>query len=215
VGGRADATAEAGGQAGNHRRVALCDDYAPAWLVLISSAVVVRRTCQRGGPSADMHAHSRIADLGCDTGERGHWWLVTEEWDAPRRVLGANAVVSRRLRISTDPKRGLPEVDRDGIRACGMGHLRRRCTGRRCHALTGLLFVAVSVKGTALWESQALRSGAAQRLVLFMTPVMIAVVVVAPNHRQLSAGNCWRWQSCPLPLCSSWTGVPVTPASLA
>lgn len=48
-------------------------------------------------------------------------------------------------------------------------------------ALTGLLFVALSVKGTALSESPALRSRAAQTLVLFMTSVLIAVVVVAPQ----------------------------------
>jgi hypothetical protein len=207
------------GQAGNHRACGAVRRLRARLVVLISSVVVVRRTCQRGGPSADMHAHSRIVDLGCDTGERGHWWLVTEEWDAPRRLLGANpvadAVVSRRLRISTDPKRGLSEADAMGYVLAAWATFGGGALAAVAGALTGLLFVALSVKGTALWESQALRSGAAQRLVLFMTPVMIAVVVVAPNHRQLSAGNCWRWQSCPVPLCSSWTGVPVTPASLA
>jgi hypothetical protein len=48
-------------------------------------------------------------------------------------------------------------------------------------ALTGLLFVAVSVKGSALVESSALSSRAAQTLVLFMTSVMTAVVLVAPQ----------------------------------
>ena len=48
-------------------------------------------------------------------------------------------------------------------------------------ALTGLLFVALSVKATALAESPALRSRAAQTLVLFMTSVLIAVVLVAPQ----------------------------------
>ncbi len=48
-------------------------------------------------------------------------------------------------------------------------------------ALTGLLFVALSVKGTALSKSRALASRAAQTLVLFMTSVMIAVVLVAPQ----------------------------------
>ena len=48
-------------------------------------------------------------------------------------------------------------------------------------ALTGLLFVALSVKGTALSESRALSSRAAQTLVLFMTSVMIAVILVAPQ----------------------------------
>jgi hypothetical protein len=48
-------------------------------------------------------------------------------------------------------------------------------------ALTGLLFVALSVKGTALSASRALRSRAAQTLVLFLTSVMIAIVLVAPQ----------------------------------
>jgi hypothetical protein len=37
-------------------------------------------------------------------------------------------------------------------------------------ALTGLLFVALSIKGAALDASLALRSRAAQTLVLFVTP---------------------------------------------
>jgi hypothetical protein len=48
-------------------------------------------------------------------------------------------------------------------------------------ALTGLLFVALSVKGTALSKSRPLTSRAAQTLVLFMTSVMIAVMLVAPQ----------------------------------
>jgi hypothetical protein len=48
-------------------------------------------------------------------------------------------------------------------------------------ALTGLLFVARSVKGTALSKSAPLRFRAAQTLVLFMTSVMIAVVLAAPQ----------------------------------
>jgi hypothetical protein len=50
-------------------------------------------------------------------------------------------------------------------------------------ALTGLLFVALSVKGAALAESISLRSRAAQTLVLFMTSVLIAVLLVAPQPR--------------------------------
>lgn len=49
-------------------------------------------------------------------------------------------------------------------------------------ALTGLLFVALSVKGTALAASPALISRAAQTLALFMTSVLIAVVLVAPQR---------------------------------
>ena len=48
-------------------------------------------------------------------------------------------------------------------------------------ALTGLLFVAVSVKSGVLAASLSLRSRAAQTLVLFMTSVLIAVLLVAPQ----------------------------------
>lgn len=48
-------------------------------------------------------------------------------------------------------------------------------------ALTGLLFVALSVKGAALSASLMLRSRAAQTLALFMTSVVIAVVLTAPQ----------------------------------
>jgi hypothetical protein len=48
-------------------------------------------------------------------------------------------------------------------------------------ALVGLLFVAVSVKGEALAKSLSLRSRAAQTLVLFMTSVLVAVLLVAPQ----------------------------------
>jgi hypothetical protein len=48
-------------------------------------------------------------------------------------------------------------------------------------ALTGLLFVAVSVKAAALAGSLSLRSRAAQTLALFMTSVLVALVLVAPQ----------------------------------
>ena len=48
-------------------------------------------------------------------------------------------------------------------------------------ALTGLLFVALPVKGDALAASRGLRSRAAQTLVLFMISVLIAVLLVAPQ----------------------------------
>jgi hypothetical protein len=48
-------------------------------------------------------------------------------------------------------------------------------------ALTGLLFVAVSVKSDVLAASLSLRSRAAQTLVLFMTSVLTAVLLVAPQ----------------------------------
>jgi len=48
-------------------------------------------------------------------------------------------------------------------------------------ALTGLLFVAVSVKGAAMAASLRLRSRAAETLVLFMISVLTAVFLVAPQ----------------------------------
>jgi hypothetical protein len=48
-------------------------------------------------------------------------------------------------------------------------------------ALTGLLFVALSVKGEALAASRSLRSRAAQTLVLFMISAITAVLLVAPQ----------------------------------
>lgn len=48
-------------------------------------------------------------------------------------------------------------------------------------ALTGLLFVALSVKGNVLAASRTLSSRAAETLVLFMTSVLIAVLLVAPQ----------------------------------
>jgi hypothetical protein len=48
-------------------------------------------------------------------------------------------------------------------------------------ALTGLLFVAVSVRSDVLAASLSLRSRAAQTLVLFMASVLTAVLLVAPQ----------------------------------
>jgi hypothetical protein len=48
-------------------------------------------------------------------------------------------------------------------------------------ALTGLLFVALSVKSDVLAASRRLSSRAAETLVLFMISVLIAVVLVAPQ----------------------------------
>jgi hypothetical protein len=50
-------------------------------------------------------------------------------------------------------------------------------------ALTGLLFVAVSIKGEALAKSRSLTSRAAQTLVLFMTSAIVAILLVAPQPR--------------------------------
>jgi hypothetical protein len=46
-------------------------------------------------------------------------------------------------------------------------------------ALTGLLFVAVSIKSDALAASRSLASRAAQTLVLFITPAISAVLLKA------------------------------------
>jgi hypothetical protein len=48
-------------------------------------------------------------------------------------------------------------------------------------ALTGLLFVALSVKSDVLAASRSLSSRAAETLVLFMISVLIAVFLVAPQ----------------------------------
>lgn len=59
----------------------------------------------------------------------------------------------------------------------GFGEALAAVTG----ALTGLLFVALSVKGEVLAKSLSLRSRAAQTLVLFMTSVLVAILLVAPQ----------------------------------
>jgi len=48
-------------------------------------------------------------------------------------------------------------------------------------ALTGLLFVAVSIKSEVLAASRSLASRAAQTLVLFMTAAIAAILLVAPQ----------------------------------
>ena len=48
-------------------------------------------------------------------------------------------------------------------------------------ALTGLLFVALSVRSDTVGASRSLSSRAAQTLVLFMTSVLVAVLLVAPQ----------------------------------
>jgi len=48
-------------------------------------------------------------------------------------------------------------------------------------ALTGLLFVAVSIKSEVLARSRSLSSRAAQTLVLFMTAAISSIVLVAPQ----------------------------------
>jgi hypothetical protein len=72
------------------------------------------------------------------------------------------------------------EVDRMGYMPAAWDSF-GEVLGAVAGALTGLLFVALSVKGTALSASRALASRAAQTLVLFMTSVLIAVALVAPQ----------------------------------
>jgi hypothetical protein len=50
-------------------------------------------------------------------------------------------------------------------------------------ALTGLLFVAVSIKSDVLAKSRSLSSRAAQTLVLFMVSAIAAILLVAPQPR--------------------------------
>ena len=56
-------------------------------------------------------------------------------------------------------------------------------------ALTGLLFVAVSIKSDTLAKSRSLRSRAGQTLVLFMTSALAAIVLVAPQPGDALGGE--------------------------
>jgi hypothetical protein len=55
-------------------------------------------------------------------------------------------------------------------------------TGGASAALTGLLFVAVSLNATRIAEHKALRASAGQTLVLFLTPLIVAAAVLAPGQ---------------------------------
>jgi hypothetical protein len=65
--------------------------------------------------------------------------------------------------------------------AAGPWHDFAVTTGGLAGALTGLLFVAVSLHSGALAGSLNLRSRAAQTLVLFVTPAIAALVLTAPQ----------------------------------
>jgi hypothetical protein len=63
----------------------------------------------------------------------------------------------------------------------GMWHDFGVTIGSLAGALTGLLFVAVSIKSETLAKSRSLSSRAAQTLVLFMTSALAAIFLVAPQ----------------------------------
>jgi hypothetical protein len=71
----------------------------------------------------------------------------------------------------------------------GMWHDFGVTIGSLAGALTGLLFVAVSIKGETLSKSVSLRSRAAQTLVLFMTSALAAIVLVAPQPGDALGGE--------------------------
>ena len=78
-------------------------------------------------------------------------------------------------------------------------------------ALTGLLFVAVSIKSERWPGRAASASRAAQTLVLFMISAITAVLLVAPQSGAGSRrGTAGRIRDHPEPSCLSSTGGPDT-----
>jgi hypothetical protein len=71
----------------------------------------------------------------------------------------------------------------------GMWHDFGVTIGSLAGALTGLLFVALSIKSDTLSKSVSLRSRAAQTLVLFMTSALAAIVLVAPQPGDALGGE--------------------------
>jgi len=71
----------------------------------------------------------------------------------------------------------------------GMWHDFGVTIGSLAGALTGLLFVAVSIKSETLSKSVSLSSRAAQTLVLFMTSALAAIVLVAPQPGDALGGE--------------------------
>jgi hypothetical protein len=55
-------------------------------------------------------------------------------------------------------------------------------TGGASGALTGQLFVAISLKVGRIAERRALRASAAQTLLLFLVRLVMAMVLLAPGH---------------------------------
>jgi hypothetical protein len=62
-------------------------------------------------------------------------------------------------------------------------------TGSASAALTGLLFVAVSLNASRIGGHMGLRASAAQTLVLFLAPLVTAVVVLAPGQPDAVVGG--------------------------
>jgi hypothetical protein len=62
-------------------------------------------------------------------------------------------------------------------------------TGGASGALTGLLFVAVSLNASRIAGHQGLRASAAQTLVLFMTPLVMAAVLLTPDQPDWALGT--------------------------
>jgi hypothetical protein len=71
----------------------------------------------------------------------------------------------------------------------GMWHDFGVTVGGLAGALTGLLFVAVSIKSDTLASSRSLSSRAGQTLVLFMTSALAAVFLVAPQPGDALGGE--------------------------
>jgi len=62
-------------------------------------------------------------------------------------------------------------------------------TGAASGALTGLLFVAVSLNATRIAGHQGLRASAAQTLVLFLVPLAMAMALLTPGQANWALGG--------------------------
>jgi modulator of FtsH protease len=62
-------------------------------------------------------------------------------------------------------------------------------TGGASGALTGLLFVAVSLNASRIAGHRGLRASAAQTLVLFLTPLVMAAVLLTPGQPDWALGG--------------------------
>jgi hypothetical protein len=62
-------------------------------------------------------------------------------------------------------------------------------TGAASAALTGLLFVAVSLNANRIAKHQGLRASAAQTLVLFIAPLVVAAAILTPDQPDAALGG--------------------------